>query len=385
MRKKFTALSVSAAVLLAASACGGDGQGDVSALSGVDLQVNEENSPEVILNTPVETDEPSSRILSQGDGDQVEGDSIVWLSIAFVDPGTGAIHQENFSGEPETEFIPAEQPEPQSEQEELFYEQNQLVVETLTDARVGSEIAIYLPAVDELGTQENFMVLRVEDHASGYAQGEVQEQSGDLPEVTGDNDEEPEISAPEGEAPEDLESEVLIQGEGEEVEPGDEVWVNYKGITWDEGEVFDSSWENGVPIDFPLDGVIEGWTEGLPGHTVGSRVLMVIPADQAYGPTELEDGSENESPLAGETLVFVVDILAANEAPEPEPMPEMPEGGAPQMPESLDDIPEEDLEQFSEEELAELEEQLEQMNSGAEGSEEGEDDSAEDSDEESGE
>ncbi len=60
-------------------------------------------------------------------------------------------------------------------------------------------------------------------------------------------------------------------------------------------------------LHLPLSGVVAGWTQGLSGQTVGSQVLLVIPPALGYG--EKSDTNTNE--LAGETLVFVVDILAA--------------------------------------------------------------------------
>ena len=72
----------------------------------------------------------------------------------------------------------------------------------------------------------------------------------------------------------------------------------------------------GAPLEFPLGVgmVIQGWDEGLVGQKVGSRVLLVIPAEQAYGEAPEDTEGATAPPaheLAGETLVFVVDILGA--------------------------------------------------------------------------
>ncbi|MEK8228164.1 FKBP-type peptidyl-prolyl cis-trans isomerase [Oerskovia sp. M15] len=79
--------------------------------------------------------------------------------------------------------------------------------------------------------------------------------------------------------------------------------AHYAGYKLD-GEQFEASWDAGTPATFPLTGVIAGWTQGLAGQTVGSQVLLVIPPSLGYGASE---GHE----LQNETLVFVVDILAA--------------------------------------------------------------------------
>ena len=100
----------------------------------------------------------------------------------------------------------------------------------------------------------------------------------------------------------------LIEGDREEVAAGQTVTVHYTGVKWSDGEQFDSSLEAGQPFSTVIGAgqVIPGWDEGLVGQTVGSRVLLVIPPEaSAYG----EDPSAN---LGGETLVFVVDILAAS-------------------------------------------------------------------------
>jgi peptidylprolyl isomerase len=76
------------------------------------------------------------------------------------------------------------------------------------------------------------------------------------------------------------------------------------GVGQQSGQIFDSSWQRGEPATFPLDGVIQGWQEGLLGMQPGGRRLLVIPGSLAYG----EAGKPPE--IAGdETLVFVVDLI----------------------------------------------------------------------------
>lgn len=101
----------------------------------------------------------------------------------------------------------------------------------------------------------------------------------------------------------------LSPGDGKKIAANSVVSVQYSGVAWSNGQEFDSSWANngGEPIEFPLQGVITGWQEGLVGATEGSRVLLVIPPDKGYG----EQGSP---PVIGpnETLVFVVDVEAVS-------------------------------------------------------------------------
>lgn len=98
----------------------------------------------------------------------------------------------------------------------------------------------------------------------------------------------------------------LTVGDGAVATSGAEVTVHYVGVGLNSGEEFDSSWDRGEPITFSLNGVISGWSEGVPGMKVGGRRLLVIPGDMAYGAGGI--------PQAGigpdETLIFVVDLLA---------------------------------------------------------------------------
>jgi peptidylprolyl isomerase len=82
------------------------------------------------------------------------------------------------------------------------------------------------------------------------------------------------------------------------------VTVNYVGVGQQSGTVFDSSWQRGQPATFPLDGVIQGWSQGLVGMQPGGRRLLIIPAELAYG-----DAGAGADIAPGETLVFVVDLI----------------------------------------------------------------------------
>ncbi|WFE45258.1 FKBP-type peptidyl-prolyl cis-trans isomerase [Verrucosispora sp. WMMD1129] len=97
----------------------------------------------------------------------------------------------------------------------------------------------------------------------------------------------------------------LIEGTGPKVQAGQSITTNYVGVFYESGEEFDSSWDRGEPATFPIGvgQVIPGWDKGLVGVTVGSRVQLDIPAEDAYG-----DGGGGRP--AG-PLRFVVDVLAA--------------------------------------------------------------------------
>ena len=100
-----------------------------------------------------------------------------------------------------------------------------------------------------------------------------------------------------------LELDELVTGGGDEAVAGKIVEVHYVGVSWKSGEQFDASWDRGETITFPLNGLIAGWQEGIPGMRVGGRRQLVIPPALAYGPA----GSGHR--LGGRTLVFVIDLI----------------------------------------------------------------------------
>lgn len=112
---------------------------------------------------------------------------------------------------------------------------------------------------------------------------------------------------------------VLAEGDGtESPHIGDVVRVHYTG--WlEDGTVFDSSRQRGVPAEFGLGAVIEGWNEALQLMSPGSRLKLTIPPDLAYG----EDGSPPVIP-ANATLIFDVELISV---PVRNPMTFMAWGG----------------------------------------------------------
>jgi len=101
-----------------------------------------------------------------------------------------------------------------------------------------------------------------------------------------------------------LQYKVVVMGDGEKPLESDKVRVHYTGTLID-GTVFDSSVERGEPTEFPVNGVITGWIEGLQLMPVGSKFLFYIPQDLAYGVRSAAGGQIQ--PFA--TLVFEVELL----------------------------------------------------------------------------
>ena len=99
-----------------------------------------------------------------------------------------------------------------------------------------------------------------------------------------------------------------VEGTGAEVQPGDTVTAHYVGVQAADGVEFDSSWSRGSPTQFPLNGVIQGWSEGLVGMKEGGRRTLVIPAEQAYG----QSPPPGSGIQPGATLVFTVDLVSVD-------------------------------------------------------------------------
>lgn len=94
----------------------------------------------------------------------------------------------------------------------------------------------------------------------------------------------------------------LRPGSGPSPKPTDTVKVNYRGTLVD-GSVFDSSYTRNEPAQFPLNGVIRCWTEGVQKMKVGGKAMLVCPADLAYG-----DNGRPGIP-GGATLIFEIELL----------------------------------------------------------------------------
>ena len=95
-------------------------------------------------------------------------------------------------------------------------------------------------------------------------------------------------------------------GDGPEVKEGGAVVAHYHGTLKDGGKKFDSSYERGEPVAFPLSGVIPGWQKGVPGMKVGGIRKLTIPAAQGYG----AQGAGPDIPPNSD-LVFIIELVDA--------------------------------------------------------------------------
>jgi len=167
------------------------------------------------------------------------------------------------------------------------------VFEGMKDAYAGSAFQVEIPEI-----QAAFEKINEEIQARREEEAKVLAAEGIA--FLEENAKRPEITVTES----GLQYEVLATGEGEKPPAESTVRVDYHG-TLVNGTVFDSSYERGQPAEFPVGGVIKGWTEALQMMPVGTKWRLYVPHELAYG----ERGA-GAAIAPYSTLVFDVELHA---------------------------------------------------------------------------
>ena len=300
-----TALAATAAIGLAActddgsssdaSDAGGASDGGGDALSGVTVSEDLGAEPTVEFTAPLEISEAKAQVVVPGDGATIaDGDTVIWRDL-YVDASSGEVLQSWWQGAPAGGV------------QVTVDTIGQAAFDVLTTTTVGSRFVMAGWQQDSSGQARSLLQVADVDRVVSplRAEGTAGSPSGTYPEVSLDGNGVPSIAGPgEGEPPAKTVRELLIQGTGETTRAGDYLTMHYTGWKWSDGSQFDSSWERGAPFSF-VQGqgkVIAGWDENLLDLAVGSQVMLVVPADEAYG---------DQGELADETLIFVIDVLDA--------------------------------------------------------------------------
>jgi peptidylprolyl isomerase len=307
MRRPLAA-AVAATLVLLTAACGDD---ETQAIDGVTVSGEFGEEPEIETTDSFDVESTTAAEIVAGEGEELTKESVVEAKIAIYNQD-GDLVSGNYEGDA-TERI------------DIAREQAPWMAD-LVGTSVGSRVAVALPVVDVLGPEgapqagldpeESMLflvdVLREAEKPLEAPDGEAVEPPADAPKVVGDAEEITAIDF--GDAPRKPPSKLqvipLIEGDGPEVEEGQEITVDYIAAVWGRGDKpFDNSYERGEPATFPLnrDTLIDGWLEGLPGVNVGSRVMLIMPPDLGYG----AQGGGPDIP-GNATLVFVIDVLAAS-------------------------------------------------------------------------
>jgi peptidylprolyl isomerase len=272
--------------------------------------------PEVTLETPVTAETTERTVVIEGDGEVAAEDYDVTIDYTMFNGTTGEeIDATLYDGETTAAFP-------------LDGTLIAGLTSTLLCSSVGSRVVGVAAPADGLNetaleqygmTVDDTLVMVADvvtaeapadvDPALPKADGEDQELPAGFPAVdvsiADDETGTPTVTLPDAEAPTELQIAVLKQGDGPEVETASDVVVNYQGTSWSTKEIFDQSWGTGQTAEFNTAALIPGFTQAIEGQNVGSQILVIIPPDLAYG----EASDTNTSDLAGETLVFVIDIL----------------------------------------------------------------------------
>jgi peptidylprolyl isomerase len=287
---------------------GGASEGGSSSLEGVAIEGEVGQEPEVTWDGELTATDVESEVVTEGDGAELgEGDQVfaqIWL-------GNGTTQEQAYS------TYEADQPQLLTVSQESLSE---LFLQGVEGQTVGSRVAVAASAETAFGPQGNPQVgignkdtvLTVIDLLGTVADGpEGTEQKAPswVPSLVGDDEAPTGVDfagtpKPTGK----LQTAVLVEGEGEVVEKGQTIAVDYLGQVYGGKEPFDESYSS-QPTSFPIGvgQVVKGWDQALVGQTVGSRVVLAIPPELGYG-----DAGNQQAGIKGtDTLYFVVDILGA--------------------------------------------------------------------------
>jgi peptidylprolyl isomerase len=252
-----------------------------------------EAMPSLRYEVPLVVERTVVEVIWEGTGPRVVDGQPILVDYYAEQGSDGSVINETYSAEPKPYLLTPEA---------LGLD----IHDALSGQRVGSRVLYVAPP----GPGESSATVAVFDLLPTRAMGEEVEPREGLPVVTLAPRGQPSVELPDAEPPGDLVVQPLIRGAGPQVVAGQVITVQYLRVTW-EGTEIESSWDPGsLPVSFPIGvgSVIAGWDEGLVEQTVGSQVLLIVPPHLGYG-----------GELAEQTLVFVVDILAASGGPNPAP------------------------------------------------------------------
>ena len=300
--KKHLPLAALAAAALVLTGCAASS--GTTSVDDVTWEANDYGVPTLFFDVPATTETTEARSVKAGDGASIEEGNVITVDYTLTQGLDGTVLNSTYeTGQQDN--IPIDQ----ASLDPALYE-------VLIESAVGEEIIFATidqstppdESAPETANPAVYMAITIVAVMVPLekAEGTAVTPEADLPVVTLDEDGKPSVEVGDAEMPTDLMVQPLIEGDGDTLELGDSLVAHYSGWLWD-GEQFDSSWERGAPATFPFvqGGLIDGWTEGLAGHKVGSQILLVIPPELAYG----AQGSGPAVP-PDSTLVFVVDLLA---------------------------------------------------------------------------
>jgi len=294
--------------LLLLTACGGQpaapeptsqSAGETAKLDSLKLTENgDKKAPKVEFTKPLDVTTPTVKVVTEGNGDRVKANQIAEVSVLALNGKDGSTLDDGFPKDPQP-----------IELNDDLKTKSPIIYNAFVGAKIGSHLALAAPgqaaAQGTAAQPPQLLIIKVISAKDApkvldKPEGDAVTPPAGLPTVT-EKDGVPAIDVKGVAAPKKLIAQDLIKGKGPEVKATDTLTVNYVGVALASGKKFDSSFDRKQTASFGLDQVIKGWTQGLAGKTVGSRVLLVIPKSLAYGDAGQGDAKGD--------LVFVVDIL----------------------------------------------------------------------------
>jgi peptidylprolyl isomerase len=264
-------------------------------------------TPTVKFSDPLKATSTERTVIKRGSGRVVTSGETVDIGLAVYDGTTGKEVSTSGFGSQSDQTLPMP----------VTDETLPGLVSAIKCLPVGSRAVTTAPVKSAWGsgdptqlglkkTDSVVFVVDIVDILPNRATGTPQKPQAGFPKVTLSSTGKPTVTIPKGQTPPTTtQIEVLKKGHGATVKTGDTVTVQYQGVIWRTGKVFDQSWGGSV-ASFSTTDVVKGFSDALVGHTVGSQVVAIVPPADGYGPS---GGVSQVGIKATDTLVFVVDIL----------------------------------------------------------------------------
>lgn len=283
------------------AACASAGAASDAVLVSGDLGA----SPVVIADGPFDVDRVERSVLVDGGGERVGPGDLVEAAITIVNATSG----ERAPGTASARVLL----EPGAAQPGLLA--------TILCSTVGSRVVGVVPAEHAFGSvgqpelaigpgDDLVLVVDVLARIPLQARGVPRALPEDFPGLglEFDADGRPTVTIPAADPPGTLLSATLVEGSGPSVGIDDEFLVQFQGVNWRTGAVFEQTWGD-APRSL-LD-LLPGVDEAIVGQAVGSRIVVIVPPAEGFGSA----GSPSRGIAGTDTVVYVVDILATTPPP----------------------------------------------------------------------
>lgn len=276
-----------------------------NSLDSISVTAPAGKQPSLSFTKPFAIDKTRVKVVKAGNGPALAESSITTINYVGIDGRDGKVFDSSWTRKAPATF-PLSQVIPGFKT-------------GLAGQKVGSTVLIGIPgseAYDSQGGQPAagiqvgdtlLFVVNILDGSRTQPSGKTVTPPAGLPKVTGDAASKPVVTIPSTPAPSTMAAVALIEGNGAKVAKGDTIYVRYVGYSWKTGKLIDDQFA--TPSTGLLSSTIPGWQTGLLGKQVGSRVLLVLPPKDGY-----PQGSNNPPIEAGDTIVYVVDLLYAYKA-----------------------------------------------------------------------